>query len=262
MNENKPLICVQIPTYNQAKYLPSLFEGLLASNYSNLYLHISNDASTDESDKVINSYLEKLGNKFPKVLYENHLHNLGGQGRGNMEYLYSQLPECDYVHILEGDDFWHVPDKLDKQLALMSDTIGAVHTDVKSVHENGQFVDGFWKRYRINQTNGLDPDIPQGNITNYLYRCNFIYTCTLLVKRDLYLKAFDFKLLSKLGIILGDYAGCLRLSKLTNIMYVDEPLATYRVISTSTSHLNRPAIIQDTGRLQQLAVSGILFQDL
>lgn len=259
--KKSPKIFVGIITYNQAKYLPSLFEGLLQQDYKNLHISISNDCSSDNSDEVIKEYCFKLSKEFPEVNYNNHTHNLGGQGRGNITYLSSQIPaDCDYVTILEGDDFYHSSSKFSKQLEKIGDN-GAIHSDVRALYENGNIEEAFWKKYRIHQT-GNDPKIPTGNIFNHLLRCNFVYTCALLVKKDLYLKAYDYNLFTKLGIFLGDYAGVLRLAKLTNIEYIDESLSTYRVISSSSSHQNRDKVVQDTAKLQQLAINGALFEGL
>ena len=258
-----PKIAILCPVYNQAKYMPSLCESIISQEYSNIHLIISNDASTDNTTEVLRKYLKPLSEKLTSVVFTDHLFNLGLSGRNNYKYLSTQIPtDCDYVSIIEGDDYIRDPQRYIKQLAaLESSGSGAVHSDVTALYVNGTACEAFWKKYRITQT-GNDPRIPEGSVFNSLVKGNFIYSCSLLVKRDLYLKAFDYDLITRLNIFLGDYAGLLRLSQLTNIDYVDESLMCYRVIPTSESHSNRNKVVEDTIRLQKLAVNGELFKDL
>lgn len=258
----KNKIAVLIPAYNHAKYLPSLFDSLLMQDYTNLHIHVSNDGSTDNTSDIMVKYMDKLSQKF-SVTMTNHLFNLGDQGRKNIEYLTSEIPaDCDYVSIIESDDYLKCNKRFSKILAKFSSncSIGAVHTDVMAQYEDGSICPAFWKKYRVTQTG--DPNIPQGKITEYLKVCNFIMTCSLVVKKDLYLKAFDYSLFNKKEIFLGDYAGVLRLSKLTNIAYIDEPLSVYRILANSSSHADRPKIISDTVKIQLLARTGELFSNL
>ena len=251
---NDPKIFLGIPTFNHAKFLPSLFESLLAQDYTNIHIEISNDGSTDNTDEVCRQYLEKLGKKFPTVIHTTHLFNLGLEGRNNFKYLSSQIPkDCELVGIIESDDFIKDPKRFSKQVEVLKDpNVGAVHSDVMALYKDGSAVDAFWKRFRIQQT-GNDPTIPTGRITEHLMKCNFIYTCSLLVRKNLYLEAFDYDFFTSQGIFLGDYAGAIRLSRLTNIEYIDEPLAVYRVLDTSSSHKNRAKVISDTVKIQQMA---------
>lgn len=256
-----PKIAVLIPTWNQAYLLPSLFNSLLEQDYDNLFIHVSNDASTDNTSEIMRNYIEKLSKRFT-VIMTNHLFNLGLEGRQNMRFLSSEIPEdCDLVSIIEGDDFIKDTSRFNKQIKILqNEGVGAVHSDVSALYQDGSICEAFWKKNRISQTG--DPKIPTGKITEHLKICNFIFTCSLLVKKDLYLKAFNYDLFTKLNIFLGDYAGILRLSTLTDIEYIQDPLSVYRVLNTSSSHSNRDRVVRDTVRLQQLADSGELFKDL
>lgn len=263
MKNNKPYIAVLIPTFKHAIYLPALFESLLEQEYDNLFIHISNDGSPDNTDEVMRKYISLLSKRFT-VQTTSHMFNQGGKGRENVAFLSTVLPdEVDYIALIDGDDYIRDPKRFIKQLAILEKdpTIGAVHSDVTSLYENGAVIEDFWKKYRKTQT-GNDPNIPTGYIVDHLKMCNFIFMSSMLVRKELYKKAFDFKLLSKLGIILGDYAGCLRLAHISKIDFIAESLMFYRVLSNSASHANRDEIISDTVKLQAMAREGVLFTDL
>jgi glycosyltransferase involved in cell wall biosynthesis len=56
-----PLVSIVVPSYNQARYLPTTLDHLLHQDYPNLELVIVDDASTDGSAELLRDYLEQVG---------------------------------------------------------------------------------------------------------------------------------------------------------------------------------------------------------
>ena len=71
---NEDLVSIISPCYNGEKYLKPFLDSLVEQNYSNVEFIIINDGSTDNSEKVILSYQEKLKKKgwtFKYIFQEN-----------------------------------------------------------------------------------------------------------------------------------------------------------------------------------------------
>ncbi len=62
-----PLVSIVVPSYNQANYLPVALDSVLFQEYPKIELIICNHGSTDNTSKVIESYLNSIKNE--KVSY-------------------------------------------------------------------------------------------------------------------------------------------------------------------------------------------------
>lgn len=68
--DNKKLVSVVIPCYNQAEYLSETLDSLIAQNYKNWEGIIVNDGSPDNTEEIALAYLEK-DQRFKYFLKEN-----------------------------------------------------------------------------------------------------------------------------------------------------------------------------------------------
>lgn len=66
-----PTISVILPVYNGAKYLKEALESILEQSFSDFELIIINDGSTDQSEKIIESFTD------PRIVYIKNPENLG-----------------------------------------------------------------------------------------------------------------------------------------------------------------------------------------
>jgi len=62
--ENLPLVSVIMPVYNAEKYISKAIESILNQTYSNLEILIADDASTDKSREIIDSFNDKRIKRF------------------------------------------------------------------------------------------------------------------------------------------------------------------------------------------------------
>jgi glycosyltransferase involved in cell wall biosynthesis len=97
-----PKVSVLIPTYNYARYLPEAIESVLNQTYVDFELIIIDDQSKDNTDEVVEKYLED-----PRVSYQKNAVNLGLVGNFNRAL---ELANGDYIKFLLADD------KLDKTI--------------------------------------------------------------------------------------------------------------------------------------------------
>ena len=135
-------VCCRCFTFNQAKYITDAMNGFTMQQTSFPFVCcIVDDASTDGEQDVIRKYVEENfdfsegsvsyhketgyahiayaqhktnKNCFFAVLYlkENHY----SQRKPKMGYLSEWRDMCEYEALCEGDDYWIVPDKLEKQV--------------------------------------------------------------------------------------------------------------------------------------------------
>src|SRR3989338_315885 len=70
MAEGSPKVSIVLPTYNGAKYIRQSIESCLDQTYKNIELIIVDDASTDETPKIVKSYADT------KLVYIRHEKNM------------------------------------------------------------------------------------------------------------------------------------------------------------------------------------------
>ena len=100
-----PQITVILPTWNRAKWLKKSVESVLSQTFQDFELIVVDDASTDSTDEILESYSGKIRTIF---LPEN----LGVSAARNNAIMQS---DSKWIAFLDSDDFWHI-EKLEKQI--------------------------------------------------------------------------------------------------------------------------------------------------
>ena len=99
-------------TYNQEKYIGQAIDGMLMQKTNfDFHIVISNDNSTDSTQKILEQYREKYPEKITVI---NNEKNLGAMG--NFINTLSNIKNTEYVALCDGDDFWTDENKLQKQV--------------------------------------------------------------------------------------------------------------------------------------------------
>ncbi len=91
-------ISVIITSYNQDRYIVEALESVLSQDYPDMEILIGDDASTDDTDKIIKPYLDDK-----RIKYIKNEKNLG-QAANKHKLLYDYATGF-YVLQLDGDDF-------------------------------------------------------------------------------------------------------------------------------------------------------------
>jgi len=92
-----PKISVLIPSFNYARFLPMAIESVLAQDFTDFEILVSDDASTDDSAAVIARYAAKD----PRIRGQLHPANLGMVANWNWCL---QQARGEYIKYLGGDD--------------------------------------------------------------------------------------------------------------------------------------------------------------
>lgn len=125
-----PKVSVIICTYNRAKLLPRAIDSVLSQDFKDFELLVIDDASTDETENLIASYIKKD----PRVKYYKNDFNIGVVKSRNQAV---SLAKAEYIAMLDSDDWWLKKEKLSIQVDFLNNNpavglVGttAIHYDV------------------------------------------------------------------------------------------------------------------------------------
>ena len=93
-----PTISVIIPMYNAEKYIAECLDSVLVQTFQDFEVILVNDASTDGSRQIAESYLEKFGGRL--AIYDNQK-NLGVSATRNKGL---EISRGEYVFFMDADD--------------------------------------------------------------------------------------------------------------------------------------------------------------
>tara|TARA_Y100000588_G_scaffold269311_1_gene284661 strand:- start:8172 stop:8918 length:747 start_codon:yes stop_codon:yes gene_type:complete len=107
----EPLVSIIMPAYNSEKYIAKSIESVIAQTYKNWELLITDDRSSDSTQKIVKEYCatdERV------KLFVNKENGGAGAARNNS----ITHAKGRYIAFLDSDDLWH-PAKLEKQITFM-----------------------------------------------------------------------------------------------------------------------------------------------
>ncbi|GGF17737.1 glycosyltransferase family 2 protein [Hymenobacter cavernae] len=106
-NEDAVSVTVLLATYNGAHYIEEQLESVINQTYSNWYLIIRDDNSSDSTPDIIAGYQRRYPEKISVV--EDKLNNIGAAL--NFNELLQKAKHARYIMLCDQDDFW-LPDKI------------------------------------------------------------------------------------------------------------------------------------------------------
>jgi glycosyltransferase involved in cell wall biosynthesis len=207
-------ISICIITYNQDKYLERAIESALMQQCSFQYeIIISDDCSNDNTKAIMTRYAEKYPSKIRVYYAESNMGMLRNWEKALM------LCKAPYIALLEGDDYWNDPLKLQKQFDILESHPNCVisFTNANIEYESGE--DGY-PRYVDKKGEFFT--------TSDLLEYNFIPTCSVLMRNhisDSFFPAAYFK------SPFADWIIHILNSKFGKIHFLNEFTCTYQIHS-------------------------------
>lgn len=135
MSSFYPKVSVMIITYNQEDLIAETIESVLAQDYKNLEIVVSDDASTDKTPEIVESFAARYPGKIIPVLNK---FNLGITGNSNSAFF-----TCtgELIAVLGGDDLF-LPGKISKQVKLFedNDVVLSYHQVEIFLHQTGKIL--------------------------------------------------------------------------------------------------------------------------
>ena len=127
---NDTLVSIGLPTFNRANILKRAIDSLLNQAYSNFELIISDNTSTDDTQKICLEYSQKDD----RIRYFRQDKNIG---MGQFDFLASKI-RGDYFMLASDDDWWHPDFILTLKEALDTHSeYGIAMSSLRQVHEDG-----------------------------------------------------------------------------------------------------------------------------
>lgn len=210
-----PLVDVFMPTYNHEPYLAQAIESVLSQKTDfEFRLNIADDCSTDGAPALIKQYAQHYPDRIRAILSPHHVGILH-QDRLSVRVLQSCTGK--YLAVLEGDDYWTDPDKLQKQVDFLEShpDFAICFHDVKTVNEKGDELP--------------DPSfVPQQkriSTIEDLLAGNFIHACSVMFRGGLIKEFPDWYTTLRIG----DWPLHVMNAQHGKIGYLDEVMAVYRV---------------------------------
>ncbi len=209
---NKKL-SVSITTYNHAPYIAQAVQGALNQRVNFDYeIVIGEDRSTDQTREIVIGLRDAHPERIRLLLHEK---NLGRWGKFNFVET-QKACQGEYIALLDGDDYWTDPGKLQKQVDFLDrhpECAFCFH-DVTMIHNDGSPA--------IENYFNINKDIL--TIEDLLER-NFIFTCSVVFRRGLFGEFPEWFYSS----MMGDWALHIMNAQYGKVGYLDEVMAVYRV---------------------------------
>ena len=208
-----PLVSVIIPSYNYEEYISEAIESVLNQTFDDFELIIIDDASEDNSKKII----QLFDKKSIKIRSFFHKKNKG---------LAKTVNECikkakgKYISYFSSDDIWF-KEKLEKQLEILEkDEDLLVWSEGLIIDAQGNFTGELFTQMHSALNRKKSGDIFAELLkNNYICGLSLIYKKENLkdIRRDEHLK------------YLSDYKFLVDLAKEYKFYYIPEPLVMYRI---------------------------------
>tara|TARA_B100000963_G_C22464568_1_gene597301 strand:- start:23 stop:814 length:792 start_codon:yes stop_codon:yes gene_type:complete len=198
--------------HNGEKYLRHSIISIINQTYKNWELIFWDNKSSDDSKKILKSFRDK------RIKYYKSLKLLNLYAARNYAINKSK---GKFLAFLDTDDWWK-KNKLEKQVKKI-----LIDKNIKLIFTNSFIYDQITKKKKIY----IKKNLTGSNITQNLLDDYSISLLTVLVSKDEFKKT---KFNSKLNII-GDFDYFIKLSLRSEIDYIDETLAYYRVHNNNFS---------------------------
>ncbi len=226
---NIPLVAIYMVTYNHEKYIAQAIESVVSQQTDfDIRLIICEDFSTDRTRDICISFKEKFNDKIDLV-FNNP--NIGAIQNGLQAFKLCLESGAKYIAILEGDDYWIDPLKLQKQVDFLelNPDFGLVHTNLERI-ENGKITE-HWQA----------GNIPSGFVFEKLLTQEIsIATLTICMRRELLEESLNVysKQVNIRNWKTGDYPIWLQCSLIAKFAYFNDKTAFYRTVEGSMTRNN------------------------
>ena len=135
-----PRVTIIVPTHNRANLLPKAISSALSQTFTNFELLILDDASTDTTRQMAESFL-----KDSRVRLISHPKNIGITANRNYGL---GIAQGEYIAMLDSDDVWLSDNKLKRQVELLEshEEIGMVGTFARKIDAQGKEIGNITSR--------------------------------------------------------------------------------------------------------------------
>lgn len=260
-----PRVSVTIPAYNAAPYLAQTLESLFAQTYTNREIIVVDDGSTDDTQRVLAPYRDRIVYHWQE--------NRGLPAARNKGF---ELATGELIAWMDSDDLCE-PERLAMQAAYLecNSHVAAIGSEFAAIDEQGRVFDlahsssyysefarygvaGLFSKRELFDGSGVAWDaqlsrsyeVYSGDVWRRLVFGNFMHPPTMMMRRSA---------VERVGLLRTDITSAedweyiTRLSRVGRIAFVCAPLLRYRrhpgqmsLNKAVTSTLSRITVLEDT----------------
>jgi len=220
-------VSVAMITYNHEEFIAQALDGVLIQSTNFDYeIVIGEDCSTDNTRNIILDYEKRYPGRFHLLLNEQ---NLGAHA--NAVQVHGAC-RGEYIALLEGDDYWTSPHKLQKQVDFLDS-----HPECAICFHNARIV---YEDESCDSRNYCPDDQKEISTLEDLLVGDFIPTCSTVFRRGLFGELPDWVY----SVMNGDWAGHILNAQHGKIGYINEIMADFRSHPGGIwSRLNREEVL-------------------
>lgn len=231
INKKKPAVSVLMPAYNAEKYIGEAIDSILLQTFKNFELIIIDDASTDNTWRVIKSFLKKdkriIAHKNKKNLKLSKTLNLAIEKSKGL-----------YLARMDADD-WSYPDRLEKQYEYMekNNKVGILGGTMEITDNKGNIIG---KRKYANIDKKLRGDI--------FWFSPFSHPL-IMIRKSILEKAGNYNPIFNPA---EDYELYFRIGKFSKFANISDILLRYRIVEESMTTGSTKKMELQTIKIRQL----------
>lgn len=223
---DKPLVSVIALCYNHAPYVEESLASVLAQTYQPIQLIVVDDASNDESVKIIQQFVNNQNNN-EEVKFIRLTENVGNCKAFNIGLAQA---EGKYVIDLATDDVL-LPHCIESQVnhfEKLGKEYGVAFSDVHLIDEKSKAIGQFYKR---DKTGKLLQKVPSGEVYKEVLAKSFISAPSMMIRK---------KVLEEIGgydenLSYEDYDFWVRTAKKYKYFFINDILVKKRILKHSHS---------------------------
>lgn len=227
----KGLVSILFMSYNHEAVIQDALESLLEQDYPDIEVIMLDDASTDNTTKIVSKYLDRLRDKFVRVETIFNKENCGNIARNENELLSKTRGE--YLIGMSGDDVF-MRNTVSEMVTMLND-----NPECSVAYANMFVIDDDWHygdHIDMNSTwiRGMEEGV-QNHLFERLMYDNCIAAPTVIMKGDV----VDTHGYHDESILHEDYEYWIRISRDEKVCYVNKPIMLYRVSQNSMTNYSK-----------------------
>jgi len=207
-------VSVLVTTYNHARYIAQALDSVLMQKTDFEYeINIGEDCSIDRTRSIVLDFQRRNPGKIRLLLPAENL----GNGANRIFARSFELAQGKYIAMLDGDDYWTSPVKLQKQVDFLDahpECALCFHNALR-IYEDGSHVPVPYNFADQKQISSLED----------LWQYNFIATCTAMFRKNAVGDLPDWYS----DLMFEDWPLFILCAQHGNIGYIDEFLGVYRI---------------------------------
>jgi glycosyltransferase involved in cell wall biosynthesis len=217
-----PKVTIGIPTYNSERFIEQAINSVLNQTYKDFELIICDDLSNDNTDEIINIYLEKD----KRIRYFKNSEHIG---------LFENFNQCikhssgEYLNILGHDDVM-LSRNIEVKVEIFEQypNVGLVASSIEAIDEKNNTVNLNWAKYNNSSlVFGRDWIINKVSANNPIC-CPFVFLRrSIIEKSGLFNSKYKF---------VGDFDMWLRVALYSDVYFIQEVLGLFRWHQNNESH--------------------------